>query len=1026
MRVSLFLAVLLVLAPVLAVENLYRFEPEKIGEVVASEENALVFFLDNENYVLMEDLNEDHWKLYYVIGGETYPVLAEKCDCGRIPKAGIIEAGNPHSAFLFYPTTSVAGKFRAVLDNGEWAHTIDYLAYLFYPPDYLTTYENWYYFRARDMLITVPRYPIGEITTVSGNFGMCSTPLLEENVFFTITYDSVRKYSFQHYPLEWEQIGYGEFPKGWTHYCYIIPQSSYVCGSDEDVTDDWVSCIDHGLSNPLSLEIEPPAGWTRKSRVYYDPEENVAWRILNNGFENVLFLLDLETNDAYEVKFSPMEYSKVSFFPYAGHDATVFFAYNTAEGKYEVFQLGDYRENIVEEPSQPENNNPYSVINQDSWTREPIIEEVFEIQHDEGYSLVYYHDPDNYGLISGSLECPSYECFYPLKVVINGELKQFAVEEQPYFVTLLEPNNEESIIAVTPSKIYYGRCLYCGYNGWRNKVTEFNLIVDAIPLRYINNYGITGEGEVSEWVIIGRKDGETEFKLYRVRVFHETGHQISAYASADENMIFAGIDWYNGYFVVKNMDTNKCIAYGFNPHGWNESIEYLGMEDCGGSFGASYRLGSPFTFAGKGYEYSVDGKARVYWMEEFHNLELAEFEIPKESEDWYSVTSTLYDPRTKMAFRVFQDPNDNWNYILKAKNLLTGVEAEERIPPTNESGVYRDIRAITQSGRPFDGRYLKVKEGGTTTVYKINVLSYTPANILGVEIGEIDGIPKVGDTIPISFTVQEVPDETVFIEFYIDDVYQDTIIITEDDGVRSNGVVYVTYEYQISEDWEAGTYEFQFYGENLVTRTVQVIEAPENDEIHLVNTSLYNQGDYGLYWEVTVEGNGTHHLLVKIDNGTEVTVYNGYITLNNEARTFAGTQAMGLVDGETYILKVYLDGVLAGTQEFTYREGQEFWETIEDDEEEGEEAGAGGTGRTEEESDAYQSAVNTFFGNPIWIILLLVISAGLGISAQTGVNPLTVIGGLVFFISMFGFISIGVGIGGLLIAVIPYVFNRGE
>ncbi|HID08985.1 TPA: hypothetical protein EYP13_02030 [Candidatus Micrarchaeota archaeon] len=181
-----------------------------------------------------------------------------------------------------------------------------------------------------------------------------------------------------------------------------------------------------------------------------------------------------------------------------------------------------------------------------------------------------------------------------------------------------------------------------------------------------------------------------------------------------------------------------------------------------------------------------------------------------------------------------------------------------------------------------------------------------------------------------------------------------------------------------------------------------------------------------MYWEVTVEGNGTHHLLVKIDNGEEVTVYNGYITLNNEARTFAGTQAMGLVDGETYILKVYLDGVLAGTQEFTYREGQEFWETIEDDEEEGEEAGAGGTGRTEEESDAYQSAVNTFFGNPIWIILLLVISAGLGISAQTGVNPLTVIGGLVFFISMFGFISIGVGIGGLLIAVIPYVFNRGE
>lgn len=1043
LMISIF-SLLIILEGIYA-SSLSEFEPIKIGEVYTSDSNQFIDFVDSDNYVLLEHVTSRHKRFYHVIGGEIYYTVLDltNIDDFEYKLAGILEANNPYSAYLTYAIHHpyYTGELRVGLDeNRNWIHIHSHIAGYSTPIVYFGSYDHWYYFYnpKSSKLLQVPKDPNGTVTSIEGN-GLSpyySTIVDEQNYFYIITGErDVRVMQLVYYPLN--VIHIGDFNGAYPHHVptlnkrrtFYLPNSGKAYITEHPIGDTIYLGYDNA-SQELTVEVvglpSPSQSWTPKTPSFYDKEEQKVWRIFYNGYEYVFRVKDLETGEIQDWTFGT-EYSDPIIFQYTAYfDGSKFAFYNYDENKYEVYQVGYYLRNN-ESYGNNENNNPISVINQNSWTNEPIIEEIFEIQHEMDYYLVYYHDPDNYGLISDTLQCPTYECFHPLKMVINGELYHFAVEEEPRFVTLLEPNNEDSIIAVTPSKIYYGECLYCANDRWRNVINDFNQIYDALPLRYINNYGIGGDGEVSEWVVLAQKNGETEFKLFRVRIFHYGGYQISEYGSADENMYFVGIDWYNGYFVVKNIDTNKCIAYGFNPEGWTESIQYMGMEDCGDSYGFTYNLYDPFTFAGKGYEYSSDGKARVYWLENYYDLEYADLEIPMEDPNWYSITSTIYDPRTKMAFRVFQDPNDNWNYILKAKNLLTGIEVEETLPAINENGGYRDLKVIFQSGRPFDARYLKMKEGDTTTIYKINVLSYIPANIISVEIGEIDGIPQVDDVIPISFTVQEVPNETIYIEFFIDDVYQDTIIITENDGIRNNGVIYVTYEYQLSEDWEEGTYEFQFYGENLVSRTVQVIETPENDEVHLVNTSLYNQDDYGLYWEVTVEGNGTHHLLAKIDNGTEITVYNGYINLDNEARTFAGTQTMNLVDGETYVLKVYLDGTLAGTQEFTYQEGTNFWEIIEDGEDEESGAGTGtGSGEVSESTDPYQSSVNTFFGNPIWIILLLVISAGIGISAQIGVNPLTIIGGLIFFISMFGFINVGIGIGGLLIAVIPYVFNRGE
>lgn len=1025
-------AVMLQLAIALPITE---YTPVLIDEIFVDENWILLDYINRDNYVLFRPIGESTGRFLIKVGGKTY-IRDESIELyegsflemmrENSLSAGIVEAGNPDAVYITFasdPNIEI-GTLKVGLSETGWNYTVSFSRkhdITEFPAFFLGEEGGFIYFADFSKIYQIPKHPEGSVVSIEKANGVPFGFLFDK---YLLTYKTYRHFGthmititleIDLYPLQviekvrekTDVYGIGEIE---TYSFRISRHTDEAYFSIHNQDRVFIMNVDPETEAHHFKFISTPTpspGWTPVSPPFYDDDTRVWWRIYNIGYGHTVFFKDIDTEEIYEKQFEGGKYHVPYFFKGNPVDPTIFAVYNKEKQCIEIYRIKYYHR----APTEYVPTDPYSIINQHRWVELPIIEKVFEVEEPE-YDLVYFHDPENYALVKTVPNCNGGECVYIIKFYVGGELHTAGLSEFPKFVTLLEPGNKSSAVAVTNDKIYFSLNIY-GEDGWLGIISDFSFILDGLPLRYEPAELFPDSGE-SEWVFIAKEDENAPEKLYRIKLYHYSGAYEKSVAS-EKNGWLVSIDYYNGFFVLLNSEENTCTAFRFNPETWNESIVEIDEIECPHASGTTYTFGELFTYSGKGHMYSADGKARVFWIE---NDELKFAEVELSNEQYQSSTSTVLDPRTKMVFRAFFRYNEE-DFLFVAKNLLSGVKDEETLPLFNLDGEMRHVKLMQGNGRPFKANYLHVLEGpDKEIVYRIVPLSFKPAEILSVEIASYDRLPVVGEYVPIKFQIVD-EDETTFIEFFIDDQYQDTIIVPKNEGTREGGKVYFTYHYYIPEGWEAGRYTFQFIGENMVFRTVDFIEQPAGESIQLVRMTLYPKEGWGMKWEVEIEGSGEHHVLVKLIDGEEKTCYNGYVTLFGR-KTLSGIETIELEEGKIYKLLVYLNGILAGSQEYIFDA-----EHPPPSEEPTEPAEPTEPGTREPRKLDYAETINEFFGNPLWIILLLIISAGLGISVETGLNPLTIIGGLVFLVSVFGFMNIGIGIGGLLIAVIPYVFEGG-
>jgi len=238
------------------------------------------------------------------------------------------------------------------------------------------------------------------------------------------------------------------------------------------------------------------------------------------------------------------------------------------------------------------------------------------------------------------------------------------------------------------------------------------------------------------------------------------------------------------------------------------------------------------------------------------------------------------------------------------------------------------------------------------------------------------------------------------------------IIIPEANCSESQGLYYCKLRFQIP---ERGVVEGIWTREEPPTSLKVFVEGTElvlpftlggEGEAELVDYSFFPVKT-GLFWSVKLRGEGTHDIRVRVTEGGTGEEFDVFLEpmyeLNGE-EVISGVLERELVQDRTYSLAVWLDGELVLEEYLTFR----------------------GTYRSGEggEWGLVEMSYASFFGEPWVILLFIVIAVGLALSMELGVNPLTLIGGMVFLLSLFGFFEPGVGVGALLLALIPLLLPQ--